>query len=130
MVPIPESIPVLDHNTPIAYRCYDSIFFWNRNWNRNHQFLKSDANPIPESIAAWNHNNFICICCLLTLAPHHHCSPEALPVEALEEGVGEEVGQHRRGGCDRDGGGGGLRRGQGPATATTPRTGTETSARG
>ena len=95
----------------------------------------SDENPIPESIAAWNHNNFICICCLLTLAPHHRCSPEALPVEALEEGVGEEVGQHRRGGCDRVGGGGGgglLRRGQGPATATatTPRTGTETSARG
>ena len=56
------------------------------------------------------------------------CSPEALPVEALEEGVGEEVGQHRGGGHERRDL---WRGGQGSAaTTTTTRAGAETSARG
>ena len=55
----------------------------------------------------------------------HHSSPEALPVEALEEGVVEEVGD--RGGDVERVGRGGLRRGEGSATT---RTGTATSARG
>ena len=32
-------------------------FLWNWNWNWNHPFLKSDENPISESIPAWNDNN-------------------------------------------------------------------------
>ena len=58
-----------------------------------------------------------------------HFSPEAFPVEAVEEGVGEEVGQHGCGGQRVGvGGGGDLGGRQGTSATTTPRT--ETSARG
>ena len=50
--PIPESPPALESYHP--YGCYDSKFFWN--WNWNHQILKNEENPIPESAPVRNHN--------------------------------------------------------------------------